>query len=126
MLSGVVRLIANPSALCCFLRLSLTEAPSLPQHYPASSVLRASPSPHTAWPVSRELPVNRVLRSPLGLPVLRLVSLRTCCRHYPGRLDGACSLVLLHRHPPSLYSLQVWSYIACFCCGSAFTTLLPS
>ena len=47
-------------------------APSLRRNYPVSSVLRASPSPHTARPVSRELPVDRSLRSLLGLPVLRL------------------------------------------------------
>ena len=46
-------------ALRCFLRPSLTEAPSLHRHCPVSSVLRASPSPHRARPGSRELPVDR-------------------------------------------------------------------
>jgi hypothetical protein len=41
---------ANPSALCCFLRPFLTEVPSLPRHYPALSVVRTSPPPHTARP----------------------------------------------------------------------------
>ena len=54
----VVRLIANPSVLCCFLRSSSTEAPSLPRSYPASQVLRTSPPPHTARPISHELPVD--------------------------------------------------------------------
>jgi len=45
---GVARLIVNPPVLRCFLRWSLTEAPSLHPHYPASSVVRASPPPHTA------------------------------------------------------------------------------
>ena len=103
------------------LRLSLTEAPSLPRSYPASSVLRTSPSPHTARPVSRELPVDPRLRSPLGLPVLRLVSLRACCRHYPGRIDRAYSLVFLHRRRPSLYVRQVGSCIGRFGACSAFT-----
>ena len=40
------------------LRSSLTEAPSLRRSYPASLVLRTSPSPQTARPVSRELPVD--------------------------------------------------------------------
>ena len=56
-----------------FLRFLSTKAPSLHRHCPASSVLRASPSPHTARPGSRELPVDRLLLSPLGLPVLRLI-----------------------------------------------------
>ena len=41
-----------------FLRFLSTKAPSLHRHCPASSVLRASPSPHTARPGSRELPVD--------------------------------------------------------------------
>src|ERR1019366_680838 len=60
-------------SLCRFLRFLSTEAPSLHRHYPVSTVLRASPSPHTARPGSRELPVDPNLPSPLGLPVLRLV-----------------------------------------------------
>ena len=52
-----------------------SKAPSLHRHYPASTVLRASPPPHTARPVSRELPVdNELPPSPLGFPVLRCVS----------------------------------------------------
>ena len=35
-----------------------TNAPSLFRHYPASTVLRAFPSPHTAQPDSHELPVD--------------------------------------------------------------------
>ncbi len=70
----VARRIVNPHVLRCFLRPSLTEAPSLCRSYPASSVLRTSPPPHTARPVSRELPVDPYCESPLGLPVLRLVS----------------------------------------------------
>ena len=55
---GVARLVVNPHVLRCFLRWSLTEAPSLHRHYSASWVLRASPPPHAAWPVSHELPVD--------------------------------------------------------------------
>ena len=43
--------------ICLF--WTYTEAPSLRRNYPASSVLRASPPPHTARPVSHELPVDR-------------------------------------------------------------------
>jgi hypothetical protein len=56
------------------LRSSSTEAPSLHRSYPASSVLRAPPPPHAAWPASRELPVDPNRDHRLGLPVLRLVS----------------------------------------------------
>src|ERR671922_305263 len=57
-----------------FLRFLSTEALLLDRHYPASSLIRASPSPHTARPDSHELPVDRQRRSPLGLPVLLLVN----------------------------------------------------
>jgi hypothetical protein len=76
MLVRVVRLITNPVVLCRLLSSPSTEASSLHQHYPASSVLQASPSPQTARPVSRELPVDstaitagasRVAFSPLCL-----------------------------------------------------------
>ena len=55
---GVARLIVNPHVLRCLLRPSLTEVPSLCRSYPASSVVRTSPPPQTARPVSRELPVD--------------------------------------------------------------------
>ena len=41
----MARLIVNPHVLRCFLRPSLTEAPSLRRSYPASSVVRTSPPP---------------------------------------------------------------------------------
>ena len=45
--SGVAGLIVNPQVLRCFLRPSLTKAPSLHQRYPASSVLTdLSATPH--------------------------------------------------------------------------------
>ncbi len=60
-----------------------SQAPSLHRHYPASRVLRACPPPHTARPVPHGRPVG-VYTPPLGLPVLRRISLYTCLRHYPG------------------------------------------
>jgi hypothetical protein len=69
-----------PHVLRCFLRPSLTEVPSLRRTYPASSVLRTSP-PHTARPVSRELPVDpaaitagasRVASGLLGVPAIAI------------------------------------------------------
>jgi hypothetical protein len=64
----VSRLVVNPRVLRCFLRWSLTEVPSLHRHYPASSVLRTSPPPHTARPVSRELPVDHDCDHRWGFP----------------------------------------------------------
>src|SRR4029453_16746488 len=66
----------------CPLRIKMDSA-----EYPASSLVRASPPPQTALPVSHELPVD-CCQSPLGFPVLRLVPLPACRRYYPGRTDG--------------------------------------
>jgi len=44
-----------------------------------------------------------------------------CHRHYPGRADGACSLVHPHRQRPSLCNSQVGSCNCCFGTCSAFT-----
>jgi hypothetical protein len=57
---------------------SRSQAPSLHRRYPASSVLRACPSPHTALPVPRGLPVGGHAPPPLGLPVLPVDS---SCTH---------------------------------------------
>ena len=51
-----------------------TDTPSLSRHYPASQVLRTSPSPQTARPVPRGRPVEGHAPSPHGLPVLRSIS----------------------------------------------------
>ena len=76
------------------MRPSLTEVPSLHRRYPASSVLRTSPPPHTARPVSRELPVDRCHDHRWGFPCCVWSPMRTCHRHYPGKFNGACSLVI--------------------------------
>ena len=99
--SGVAGLIVNPQVLRCFLRPSLTKAPSLHQRYPASSVLRTFPPPHTAQPDSRELPVDRVCHHRWGFPCCCWSTLPACRRHYPGRSDGPRSLVLSHQRRPS-------------------------
>jgi hypothetical protein len=70
---GVIGFIANLPFLRRFLRPPSTEAPSLYRSYPASSVLRASRPSQSARPFSHELPVDPKPRSPLGLPVLRMV-----------------------------------------------------
>src|SRR6202043_3067039 len=66
---------------------ALAKAPSLHRHYPASAVLRPSPPPQRARPVPRGRPVDHPDHA-LGLPVLRALSLCTCCRHYPGAAAG--------------------------------------
>ena len=58
----------------------------------------------------------------LGLPVLRALSLCTCCRHYPGAAAGACSSLI----SPTRVSLprthyRVGLHIVLFEACSAFT-----
>ena len=120
----MARLIVNPHVLCRFLRPSLTKAPSLRRHYPASSVLRAFPPPHTARPVSRELPVDRYHDHRWGFPCCLWSPLRTCHRHYPGRFNGACSLVCLHCQRPSPCNSKVGSCNCFFGACSAFTHVM--
>jgi len=100
-LSGAARLVVNPHVLRRFWRSSLTEAPSLHWSYPASSVVRTSPSPHTARPGSRELPVDHNCDHRWGFPCCCWSTLHACRRHYPGRSDGTRSLVLSHQRRPS-------------------------
>jgi hypothetical protein len=101
--------IATPSVLCRFLRSSLTEAPFLHRHYPASSVVGACPPPHTAPPVSRELPVDPYRDHRWGFPCYLSSPMRTYRRHYPGRFNGAYSLVCLHSQRPSPCNSKVGS-----------------
>ena len=116
----MARLIVNPHVLRCFLRPSITETPSLGRSYPAYSVLRTSPPPHTARPLSRELPVDPYRDHRWGFPCCVWSPLRTCHRHYPGRFHRACSLVPLHGQRPSLCNSQVGS------CNYRFGTCLAS
>src|SRR6185437_6160319 len=60
-------------SLTTSLRLSRTEAPSLPRHYPASSVLRASPPPQCARPVPHGVRLI-ILITHWGFP---------CCVRFP-------------------------------------------
>jgi hypothetical protein len=110
-----------PHVLRRFLRPSLTEAPSLHRYYQVSSVLRTSPPPHTARPVSRELPVDRYRDHRWGFPCCVWSPMRTCHRHYPGRFHGACSLVYLHCQRPSPCNSKVGSCNCFFGACSAFT-----
>src|SRR6185295_16967404 len=69
--------------------------PSLHRHYPASAVLRTPPPPQGARPVPHGLPVGHRFDHALGFPVLRALSLCTCCRHYPGTAAGR-TVSLIH------------------------------
>ena len=119
--SGVFRLIANLSSHRRFLPPPSTEAPSLHRHYPASSVLRASPPSQTARPVSRELPVDPHRDHRWDFPCCVWSTLPTCRRQYPGRSDGICSLVRFHPLRPSHEPGRVGSCIVGFGACSAFT-----
>jgi len=117
----VTRLVVNPHVLRRFLRPPLTEAPSLHRSYPASSVVRTSPPPHTARPGSRELPVDPDCDHRWGFPCCLWSPMRTCRRHYPGRFNGAHSLVYLHCQRPSPCNSKVGSCNCFFGACSAFT-----
>ena len=112
----------NPHVLRCFLRPSLTEAPSLRRSYPASSVLRTSPPPHTARPGSRELPVDPDCDHRWGFPCCYWSTLPACRRHYPGRSDGTRSLVLSHQRRPAHKTRGEGSCVNRFEACSAFTS----
>ena len=92
--------------LCRFQRQSRTKAPSLRRHYPASSVIRASPPPHSA-PSSRhrhqvgrhDRPRYRASR------VARVLPLCTCHRHYPGTATGCSHRSLPQPCQPSPHGL---------------------
>ena len=103
------------------MRLLSTEAPSLPRHYPASSVLRAPPPPRAARPDSHESPVDPTCDHSWGFPCCAWSPLSARRRQYPGRTDGADSLVLSHRPRPSLDSRRVGSCITRFGACTAFT-----
>jgi len=93
--------MVHPHVLRRFVRWSLTEIPSLHRNYPASPLLRTPPPPHTARPVSHELPVDPHRDHRWGFPGCLWSPLPACRRHYPGRSDGTRSLVLFPQPRPS-------------------------
>ena len=56
-----------------------------------------------------------------GFPCCVWPPMPACRRHYPGRFNGACSLVYLHCQRPSLCNSQVGSCTCSFGACSAFT-----
>ena len=84
---GVARLIVNRLCPVLLRRHPGTRAPSLPRHYPASSVLRAPPPPAPArrpWRLLVLLPV----RPPERASRVARCSL-SACRHPPPRRSGS-------------------------------------
>ena len=61
---------------------------SLHRCYPASAVLRTSPPPQGARACPSRAFRLVIADHAMGLPVLRTLSLCTCCRHYPGAAAG--------------------------------------
>ena len=117
----MARLIVNPHVLRCFLRPSLTEVPSLRRSYPASSVVRTSPPPHTARPGSRELPVDPLT---ITAGASRVAPDPLCLHAVATTPAGPMELirsVLLHRRRPSPDYSWVGSCINSFEACSAFT-----
>ena len=97
-----------------------SQAPFLRRRYPVSQVLRACPPPHTARPVPHGRPVG-AFPPPLGLPVLRQISLYACLRHYPGGTVGCSRCPLPQRRRPSPFLSRVGSRITFFEACSAFS-----
>ncbi len=114
----VARLVVNPHVLRRVLHPSLTEAPSLERRSPASSVLR--PLRHPTRPglslTSCQLIGTTITAG--GFPCCLWSPMRTCHRHYPGRVHGACSLIDLHCQRPSPCNSKVGS------CNCFFGALL--
>ena len=81
--------LASPHPPSSFTRSSRTKAPSLHRHYPASSVLRASPPPQ-ARPVSRGLPVG-TCHATSGASRVASISFLHACRHHSPGGTGRCS-----------------------------------
>jgi hypothetical protein len=91
--------LPNLQVLHHVLRSSRTKVPSLHRHYPGFiSTMNLSASPgHPACP-SRASGWSS-LTTPWGLPVLRTLSLCTCCRQYP----GAAAWAYCFAHSPQPY-----------------------
>ena len=89
MLSGVARLIVNPSSFVTSCVYLPTRAPSLLRRYSLSSVLRAHPPPKRP---GLALTSNQLIPTAdhrLGFPCCVWSPVSACRRPYPGRTDGA-------------------------------------
>src|SRR5207249_7501966 len=74
------------------------------------------------WPVSHEMPVDRIRDHRWGFPCCYWSTLPTCRRHYPGRSDGTRSLVRSHQRRPAHITRGEGSCVNRFEACSAFTS----
>src|ERR1700756_5315828 len=83
MLSGVLKLIANRLLLPRLLpKRARSQAPFLHRSYPASSVVRACPTPDIA--ATQVVTFGVATPRAIGPPPMCRVALSTCRAHYPG------------------------------------------
>ena len=124
--SGIIALIAGtrhrhsrkPSS---FRHRSSPEAPSLHRHYPASSLLRASPPPRPARPAPRGGPVRACHAADGASRVASIPLLHACRRHYPGGTGRCPRRSLPGRWQPSPNRRRVGFRVSCFEACAAFT-----
>ena len=124
--SGIIALIAGsrhrhsrqPSS---FRHRSSPEAPFLDRHYPASSLLRASPPPRPARPAPRGGPVRACHATDGASRVASIPLLHACRRHYPGGTGRCPRRSLPGRWQPSPNSRRVGFRMSGFEACSAFT-----
>jgi hypothetical protein len=105
---------ANLRTVGLFQERARSQAPFLHRHYPASSVLRACPPPHTAESAPHGVLVESHDLSPLGLPVFRAISM---CLHAVATTPAGPWGLVVQRSPrrrPSPHSSWVGSRIMPF------------
>ena len=112
---------ATPSVLRVFTHLSSPDAPSLRRHYPASSVLRASPPPRPARPVPYGIPVGACHATGRVSRVAAASLSRACRRQYPDGTDRCSCRSLPGRWQPSPIYGRVGFRIELFEACSTFT-----
>ena len=91
---------------CHFQHQPGTKAPSLHRHYPASSVIRASPPPHSTPSNRHRSQVGRHDRPRYRASrVARVLLSCTCHRHYPSTATGCIHRSLPQPCQPSPHGL---------------------
>ena len=102
------------------------EAPSLGRHYPASTVLRASPPPCPARPCPHGSSVGACHATGRASRVASTPPFHTCRRHYPGGAGRCLHRSLPDPWQPSPSIRRVGFRITCFEACTAFITLRPA
>jgi hypothetical protein len=92
---------ANLRTVGLFQKHARSQAPFLHRHYPASTVVRTCPPPHTAEPAPHGVLIESHDLSPHGASRVSVDLLfQACRRHYPDGTAGCCRC-LAQRHRPS-------------------------